>query len=179
LLGLSAPERLYLLLLFNLVPEERRFVALCKHLETAYRRVCVVLQLEVLIRLVNITQPELDLVAVAAHDLVRFVLLGPLGLPANTQSADVVLAAVRDEYVIKVAKADGAIELVLATLFFSLGIVHINRIMIDALDVRFLHIGADADLVAILHFLVVFNSNLREYSFLLVEISLVGTFDDS
>ena len=112
-----------------------------------------------------------------AQDLVRFVLLGPLGLPANTKATDVVLAAVRDENVVEVAKANGTVELVLVALLFCLGIVDINWIIIYAFNVCYLHVSTDAHLIAFLHCLVVFNSNLREYSFLLLKICLIGTFD--
>ena len=54
-------------------------------------------------RLINIIKLERVRVTMAAQDLIFLILLRLFSLPANTESTDVILAAVRDENVIEIS----------------------------------------------------------------------------
>ena len=91
-----------------------------------------------------------------AINLVVFVLLGFLCLPAYTEAADVVAAAVWDENVIEVSETYGTIELVNFTLFFVAQVIS-ERQIFYALDITFLKIGLDPHFVLFFEFLLIFS----------------------
>ena len=58
----------------------------------------------------------------AAKDFVVLILLGFLGLPPNAESADVIMAAARQQDVVEVSQANGAVVFVYISflpIFFS------------------------------------------------------------
>ena len=64
------------------------------------------------LRFINIVKLERIRVAMAAQYFIFFIFFRLFGLPANTESADVIRAAVRNENMIEISKADRAIILV-------------------------------------------------------------------
>ena len=55
-----------------------------------------------------------------AKNFVTGISLSPFGLPSNTETTNVVLAAVANKHVVKVPQTDRTIEFVFSTLLLSL-----------------------------------------------------------
>ena len=78
------------------------FLGLDRLHQTLEGRISVMLHL-CPFRLINIIKLERVRVTMAAQDLIFLIFLRLFSLPANTESTDVILAAVRDENVIEIS----------------------------------------------------------------------------
>ena len=105
----------------------------------------------------------------AAEDLVVLLLLSLLGLPPNTQAANVVLAAARDQHVVEVAEADWAVVLELVSLLLGFGGV-LRWIHINTLDILLLKHRINTHLVPFLHGLRISLLDLLEDARLVVDV---------
>lgn len=114
-------------------------------LQALKRSVCIVLYLTWVID-IHVAQSKGINVTVAALYFIVFFFLSLLCLPSNTKPANVIIAAIRDQNMVKVPQADRAIKLEFFP-FLPITFINASWIDINAFDITLGVIGVYSDLI--------------------------------